>query len=121
MGIVQANHGKAAPMKRMKPGDFIIFYSPKLRFQGREPYKKFSAVARVKEGEVYQATMGGGFRPFRRDVEFLPCEEADIQPLIERLTFIRKKESWGFVFRFGFFEIPRRDFETVFKKMQPRN
>jgi len=108
-------------MKRMRAGDLIIFYSPKLRFEGRQPYKKFSAVARVKEGEAYQTDMGGGFRPFRRDVEFLSCEEADIQPLIERLTFIRKKESWGFVFRFGFFEIPRKDFETISRKMQLGN
>jgi hypothetical protein len=36
LGIVQANHGKAAPMKRMRAGDFIVFYSPKLRFQVRE-------------------------------------------------------------------------------------
>jgi hypothetical protein len=26
LGIVQANHGKAAPIKRMKPGDLIVFY-----------------------------------------------------------------------------------------------
>ena len=37
LGIVQANHGKAAPMKRLKPGDFIIFYSPKLTFNQKEP------------------------------------------------------------------------------------
>jgi predicted RNA-binding protein len=118
LGIVQANHGKAAPVKRMKPGDMIVFYSPKLHFQGKEPYKKFTAVSRVKEGEVYQGDMGAGFFPYRRDVEFLPCEEADIQPLIEKMTFIRNKKSWGFVFRFGFLEIPKEDFETISKEMK---
>lgn len=117
LGIVQANHGKAAPMKRMKPGDLIVFYSPKLYFQGKEPLKKFTATARVKEGEVYQGDMGGGFTPYRRDVEFLPCEETDILPLIPKLTFIRNKQSWGFVFRFGFFEIPKVDFEIISRKM----
>jgi predicted RNA-binding protein len=118
LGIVQANHGKAAPMKRMKPGDLIVFYSPKLHFQGKEPLKKFTAIARVREGEVYQGDMGGGFTPYRRDVKFLSCEETDIQALIEKLTFIRNKQSWGFVFRFGFFEIPKEDFETISKKMK---
>ena len=118
LGIVQANHGKAAPMKRMKPGDLIVFYSPKILFQGKEPLKKFTAIARVKEGNVYQGDMGGGFTPFRRDVEFLPCEETEIQSLIEELTFIKNKQSWGFVFRFGFFEIPKGDFETISKKMK---
>jgi len=57
LGIVQANHGKAAPLKRMKAGDLIAFYSPKLHFQGKEPLKKFTAIARVKEGEIYQGDM----------------------------------------------------------------
>ena len=61
LGIVQANHGKASPMKRMRPGDLIVFYSPKLQYQGKQPSKKFTAIARVKEGEVYQGDMGGGF------------------------------------------------------------
>lgn len=48
-------------MKRMKPGDLIVFYSPQLHFHGTEPLKKFTAIARVKDGEVYQGDMGGGF------------------------------------------------------------
>lgn len=118
LGVVQANHGKAAPMKRMKPGDLIVFYSPKLHFQGKKPCKKFTAIARVKVGEVYRGDMGGGFKPYRRDVEFLPYEETDIQPLIPQLTFIRNRQSWGFVFRFGFFEIPKDDFETISNSMK---
>ncbi len=120
MGIVQANHGKAAPMKRMKPGDLIVFYSPKLHFQSREPHKKFTAIARVKEGEVYQGNMGGGFVPYRRDVEFLSSKEAAVQPLVQTLTFIRNKQSWGFVFRFGFFEVPKEDFETISRAMKAK-
>lgn len=118
LGIVQANHGKAAPMKRMRPGDLIVFYSPKVHFQGKELLKKFTAIARVKKGDVYLGDMGGGFAPYRRDVEFISCKETDIQPLIDTLTFIRNKKSWGFVFRFGFFEIPKVDFENIAKAMQ---
>jgi predicted RNA-binding protein len=117
LGIVQANHGKAAPLKRMKPGDLVVFYSPKLRFLDKEPCKMFTAVARVKDGDVYQGDMGGGFTPFRRDVEFLRCEESEIQPVIPRLTFIKNKQSWGFVFRYGFFEIPEKDFQTIASSM----
>jgi predicted RNA-binding protein len=120
LGIVQANRGKAAPMKRMKPGDFIVFYSPKLHFEGKDPYKRFTAIARVKEGEVYQGDMGEEFTAFRRDAEYLPCDEADIQPLVPNLTFIRSKRSWGFVFRFGFFEIPEGDFQTISRAMNFR-
>jgi len=116
LGIVQANHGKAAPMKRLRPGDFVVFYSPKLRFEGKEPLKKFTAIARVKEGEVYQGDMGGS-PSYRRDADYLPCNEVDALPLIPELTFIRNKQAWGYVFRFGFLEIPKEDFETISRKM----
>ncbi len=117
LGIVQANHGKAAPMKRLRPGDMVVFYSPKLRYEGKEPLKKFTAIARVKEGEVYQGDMGGGFSSYRRDAEYLPCKEIDVLPVIPELTFIRNKQAWGYVFRFGFLEIPKEDFETIARKM----
>ena len=61
--------------------------------------------------------MGEEFTAFRRDAEYLPCDEADIQPLVPNLTFIRNKRSWGFVFRFGFFEIPEPDFQTISRAM----
>lgn len=118
LGIVQANHGKAASMKRLKAGDLIVFYSPKKEFEGKEPYQKFTGIARVKEGEVYQGDMGGDFVSYRRDVEYLPCKEAYIKPIVPKLGFIGKKESWGFVFRLGFFEIPKEDFETIAKEMK---
>jgi predicted RNA-binding protein len=118
LGIVQANHGKAAALKRMRPGDYVIFYSSKLNFDKQEPYRKFTAIAKVKEGEIYQGYMRGGREPYRRDVEFLKCREADIRPLIQKMGFIKKKESWGFVFRFGFFEIPKRDFEIIAKAVR---
>ena len=27
-GFMQVNHGKAAPLRRIKPGDFVVYYSP---------------------------------------------------------------------------------------------
>jgi len=119
LGFVQANHGKAAPLKQMKAEDFIVVYSPKMKFQDKAPYKKFTAIARVREGEPYQADMGGGFMPYRRNVEFLPYEERDILPLIPQLSFIRNKKNWGYVFRFGFFQIPKRDFDIISNGMGP--
>jgi hypothetical protein len=61
--------------------------------------------------------MGGGFVPTRRNVEFLPCREAPIRPLVERLSFIRNKQSWGYVFRFGQIEVPAPDFRIIAEAM----
>lgn len=58
------------------------------------------------------------FHPWRRRVEFLPCEEAPVRPLIGELGFIRDKQRWGFPIRRGLFEVPQADFEQLAHAMQ---
>jgi hypothetical protein len=57
--------------------------------------------------------MGSGFVPTRRDVDYKPCRETPIGALVPRLSFIRNKESWGYVFRFGQTEILQADFQII--------
>ncbi len=116
-GIAQANHGKAAPLKRMNVGDGVLYYSPKLEFEGNEKLQAFTAIGHVVGEDVYQFDMGGGFVPFRRDVKYINCVDVPIQPLIPHLTFIENKSSWGYLFRFGFFEIPKADFDLIASQM----
>lgn len=116
-GVAQANHGKAAPLKRMQVADGILFYSPKVEFEGNEKLQAFTAIAHVVGEAVYQFDMGGGFIPYRRDVKYLPCNDLSIQPLVPTLTFIKNKSSWGYLFRYGFFEIPKVDFDLIASKM----
>ena len=117
-GIAQANHGKAAPLKRMKVGDGVLYYSPKVEFEGSEKLQAFTAIGQVTGEEVYQFDMGGGFIPYRRDVKYFKCQDAPIQALVPALTFIENKQSWGFLFRFGFFEIPKEDFDLIAGQMK---
>ena len=49
----------------------------------------FTAIGVVKPGAPYQADMGGGFRPFRRDVAWGDAAEVPIRPLLESLAFTR--------------------------------
>ncbi|MFY0576525.1 EVE domain-containing protein [Cystobacter fuscus] len=67
-GFMQVCHGKAAPLRRLQPGDRVIYYSPTVSFQGKDRLQAFTALGLVKAGEPYVFDMGGGFRPFRRDV-----------------------------------------------------
>lgn len=113
----QACHGKASPLRRMQPGDGVIYYSPKVTFGGVEKHQRFTAIGRVAEGQIVQVEMGGGFTPFRRTIEFQPCQEVEIIPLLPELTFLRDKQRWGAAFRFGMVEIPAVDFERIADKM----
>ena len=116
-GFIQANHGKAAPLKRMKPGDWVVFYSPKLEYEKPEKYQHFTAIAQIADDRIYQHDMGDGFIPFRRNVRFLPAHDVPIRPLINALTFIQDKSHWGAPFRFGTLQIPEEDFKLIAREM----
>ena len=116
-GIAQANHGKAAPLKRMSVGDRILYYSPKIEFGGDQPCQAFTAIGTVTGEQVYSFDMGNGFIPYRRDVEYMQCVDCPIQPLIPALSFVENKSRWGYVFRFGFLEIPQADFDLIAAQM----
>jgi EVE domain len=117
-GFCQLCHGKSNPLKRLAPNDWIIYYSPRTAIDGGDPVQAFTAMGRIKEGESYLFDMGNGFTPHRRDVEFMAAQEASIRPLIENLTFIKNKKSWGYVFRFGLIEIPKPDFLQISAAMK---
>jgi hypothetical protein len=112
-GFCQLCHGKAAPLKRMAKGDWLIYYSPKIEMEGNEPYQHFSAIGQIADERTYEFAMSDDFVPFRRDVEYANARHAPIRPLLEQLSFIKDPKRWGYAFRFGHFEIPRCDFELI--------
>jgi len=116
-GIAQVCHGKPGPLKLMKPGDWIVYYSPVEIFGQKTPCRRFTALGKVDKKEPYQYAMSKDFIPWRRDVTFLTTQELAIEPLIEKLTFIKNKQRWGFPFRRGVFSVPRQDFELIAQGM----
>jgi hypothetical protein len=117
LGIMQVCHGKAAPLRRVHPADRVAYYSPTLAFQGSEKCQSFTACGVVREGPVYQADMGGGFLPFRRDVEWLSTRKIPIRPLLDKLDFTRGQRSWGYAFRYGLFVISDHDMDLIMREM----
>src|SRR5262249_31349033 len=43
-GFVQVSHGKAAPLKRIKPGDRVVYYSPTVTLGGKDKLQAFTAI-----------------------------------------------------------------------------
>ena len=119
-GFCQLCHGKSNPLKRLAPGDWIVYYSPRTILSDGEPVQAFTAIGRILEGEPYLFDMGNGFVPHRRDVQFVSAQDAPIRPLIDRLSFIKNKQSWGYVFRFGLLEIPEADFHLIAAAMNAK-
>ena len=119
-GFMQVNHGKAAPLRRLKPGDGIVYYSPSTVLGEKDGLQSFTAIGTVRQGEVYEGVMGGGFTPARRDVDWVDGKEAPVKPLLDRLDFTAGKPNWGYQLRFGLFEISERDFRLIGEAMGAR-
>ena len=97
-----------------------MVYSPKETFDGDVKLQAFTAIGQAADDKAYAVSMTKDFHPFRRNVRFYPCREAPVAPLVNDLQFITNKKSWGFPFRFGFFEIKEEDFNLIRSTLLPK-
>jgi hypothetical protein len=65
-GFMQVCHGKCAPLKRVQPGDRVVYYAPTVTLGGKDRLQSFVSIGVVLPGVPYAFDMGGGFVPFRR-------------------------------------------------------
>ena len=115
-GFTQAQHGSPSGLRRLSRGDGIVFYSPRTAIKG-PPLRHFTATGRISDDEPYQVEMTPSFHPWRRNVAFIDCEEAPIEPLVPMLAFIPDKQRWGFPLRRGLLEISSEDFHLITSTM----
>lgn len=120
-GFMQVCHGKGAPLGRLKPNDWVVYYSPTVTFGGKDKLQSFTAIGQVKEREPYQVDMGNGFCLFRRDVRWFESREAAITPLLNQLDFTKNKKNWGYQLRFGLMEISEHDMQQISIAMRINN
>lgn len=118
-GFMQVCHGKAAPLRRIRPGDRVVYYSPTTVFGQRQVLQAFTALGIVQAGEPYAFDMGGGFVPYRRDVAWQATQPAPIAGLLDHLAFTRGKRNWGYPMRLGLFDITPDDMAHIARAMLP--
>ena len=111
-GIVQAGHGKAAPLLRMRAGDGVVIYSPRETYPDGVALQAFTTIGRVAVGEPWVAIMEG-FRPWRRGVAWAEAQTAAIRPLLDVLDLTRGLTSWGMAFRYGLRPVTAADFAVI--------
>ena len=117
-GFMQVCHGKATPLRRVQPGDRIVYYSPNRIYspshalRGKDRLQAFTAIGTVKQGALYQADMGFGFHPYRRDVAWHDAESAPLAVLQDELAFTQET-NWGYRVRQGLVEISDADMTAI--------
>lgn len=112
-GFMQVCHGKAGPLRRIRRGDGVIYYSPSERMGVADGLQAFTALGEVTDAAPYEADMGGGFHPWRRDVRWRTAAPTPIRPLLDALDLTAGKRNWGAPFRYGFLAATQADFERI--------
>jgi hypothetical protein len=112
-GFTQANHGKPHMLRKMAPGDWIAFYSPRTVYPDGPALQAFTAIGQVADDEPYRVEVSADFTPWRRKVDFLDCTETPIRPLLDDLDFVEDTSRWGYKFRFGVFRISDHDLDVL--------
>ncbi len=117
-GFMQVGHGKAVPLRRVQPGDRVVYYSPTVELGGKDKFRAFTAIGVVSAREPYQFDMGDGFHPYRRNVRWLSAYEAPIEPLLNSLEFTAGRRNWGYQLRLGLFPISDHDLQIIATAME---
>ena len=118
MGIAQIGHGKHAGLARMKAGDWLIYYSPRVSLESKTPLQAFTAIGQVTDDELWQAD-DGDFKPWRRRVSYdAAAVETPVRALSDSLE-LTAGPNWGYQLRRGLIKLSEHDFELIRAAMSP--
>ena len=116
-GFTQADHGARTRLGHPRPGDEMVFYSPRTSLQQGTPVRQFTALATITGDEPYQGVVSDTFRPWRLAATFRPVTPVDAKSLVDALSFIPDPAHWGLPFRRGLFTISEADFAQIVARM----
>ena len=114
-GFMQVCHGKASPLRRVQPGDRIVYYSPNRTLLAEPRLARQGSPAGLHRHRHRQAgasstrpIWASAFNPFRREVAWHDAEPAPLAVLQDKLAFTQEK-NWGYRLRQGLIEISDAD------------
>lgn len=116
--FAQLCHGKAAPLRRMRRGDWLVYYSPSVEMGGA-PLRAFTAIGQLQDDDVFAFDMGGGFVPFRRRVSYIATREVPLDDVKDRLQLCATPH-WSMALRRGHLPLADADARIIAAAMGAR-
>ncbi|HXU80023.1 MAG TPA: EVE domain-containing protein [Polyangia bacterium] len=115
-GFAQVCHGTEAPLRRMRAGDWLIYYSPATEMGGGDRLQSFTALGQVVDERVYPHDMGDRV-PFRRDLRYERVRPVKLAALSDRLH-LTARPNWGMALRRGHLPLDEHDFQLIASAMR---
>ena len=111
LGIAQIGHGRKAGLSRLRAGDGLVCYSPRVTMDGTRPLRAFTAIGRIADEEAWQADEGD-FTPWRRRVEW-DTGAAEVPLLqVQADLELTRGPNWGYSLPAGTGGARRRRFHV---------
>jgi hypothetical protein len=112
-GFAMFAHGRHDAAKKVLPGDWVAYYSPRQGMKEGAEVRAFTAVGRVLPGDPGEREMLPGTTGWYRRVGWLDARPADIYPLLDRFSFVTDRQHWGMYFRKSLFKVSSADFGLI--------
>jgi hypothetical protein len=116
-GFAMFAHGRHDAVKRVAPGDWVAYYSPREGMNAGQELRAFTAIGQALDGEPREREMMAGMTGWARPMRWLAALPADIYPLLDRFSFVKDRSHWGMYFRKSLFSVSREDFALVAEAM----
>jgi EVE domain len=120
-GFAQVCHGRAAPLRRMRPGDWLVYYSATEEMGGGERLQAFTALGQLVDDRIYEVELDE-WRPHRRAVRYEAVGRVPIAALAPQLH-LTAQPHWGVALRRGHLPLDAHDFQLIaaaLRKASPR-
>ena len=111
-------HGRHEAVKRVQPGDWLAYYSPRTVLKGGEEVRAFTAIGKIRRPRALRSRDGRG--PRRLAARHRLREEGARGRRLSaprRASFIKDRQHWGIFFHRSLFSVPRDDFALIAKAM----
>lgn len=125
--IIGVPISSASTLSKIKKGDRIVIYISKKR-QGyggpKANVSEFGAICEVVDDKPFFSeeaiwySRGEEKFPWRRKIKVISTKKVKVTSLLERLSFITKKQKWGAFFFKTIRPISDTDYETILKAME---
>jgi predicted RNA-binding protein len=121
-GLIGMSGNNKLRVKNIYKDDLIVFYVSKEHYNTNvNPTKEFHSVAQCKGMPfIDNKKIWNGNLIFetRLPIKVINQKKCKIEPLIDKLSFIKNKKNWGSAFFSGARQIPPEDFFVIMKAMK---
>jgi len=112
-GFAMFAHGSHAAAKRLSPGDWVAYYSPREGISDGAEVRAFTAIGIVLPGEATERLMVPSVTGWSCPMQWLDSRDAGIYPLLDAFSFIGDRRHWGMYFRKSLFTVSEPDFRLI--------